>query len=301
MSPLSSVPWWQGWPPLLVLPAAVLLFFPAAWPRWLLMWALVGSIYLGFKWLTWRRTPVAGVPFWRHAGYLLAWTGLDAVAFLTATAAHRPARSEWSFAVAKILIGLGVIFGAARWVPEGLPYLTGWVGMIGLILVLHFGLFQFLRCAWRAAGVEARPLMRWPLASTSLGELWGRRWNTAFRDLTHRFLFRPLTPRLGPSGALFVVFLVSGLIHDLVVSIPAGGGYGGPTLFFLVQSLGIYAERSRRGRALGLGRGLAGWLFTMLILAVPVWLLFHPPFVLGVIVPFLRDLGAISCATSCPT
>lgn len=74
--------------------------------------------------------------------------------------------------------------------------------MAGLIFVLHFGSFHLLSCAWRAAGVDARPLMHWPVAATSLADFWGRRWNTAFRDLTHRFLFRPLTRRLGPRAGL---------------------------------------------------------------------------------------------------
>ena len=41
------VRWWQGWAPLLVLPAGVLLFFPPSWPRWALMWALSFALYAG--------------------------------------------------------------------------------------------------------------------------------------------------------------------------------------------------------------------------------------------------------------
>jgi len=72
--------------------------------------------------------------------------------------------------------------------------LAGWLGMIGIVVTLHFGIFHALSCLWRRASVEARPLMHAPLASTSLSEFWGRRWNTAFRDLTHRFLFRRSPP-----------------------------------------------------------------------------------------------------------
>ena len=75
-----------------------------------------------------------------------------------------------------------------------------------------------------------------PLVSVSLGELWGRRWNTAFRDLTHRFLFRPLTARFGARSGLFVGFAFSGIVHDMVISLPAGGGYGGPSIFFILPS-----------------------------------------------------------------
>jgi hypothetical protein len=259
------------------------------------MWLLAFAIYSGCKWLTWRRTPVPGTPLSKHLGYLLAWPGLDAAAFLSAprTLPHKPLASEWLFASAKLIFGAALLFATARWIPADLPYLIGWVGMVGIVMVLHFGIFHLLSCAWRSAGVEARPLMHWPLASVSVSEFWGRRWNKAFRDLTHRFLFRPLTALLGPRRALLAGFVFSGLMHDVVISVPAGAGYGGPTLFFLLQGIAIFLERSATGKRLGLGRSWHGWLFTMVVLLAPVWLLFHPPFVLEIVVPFLRDLGAI--------
>jgi hypothetical protein len=42
-----------------------------------------------------------------------------------------------------------------------------------------------------------------------------------------------------------------------------------------------------------LGDGWRGWVFTLLLLVLPLPLLFHGPFVVGVIVPFLHALGAI--------
>ena len=165
--------------------------------------------------------------------------------------------------------------------------------MIGIVLILHFGLFQLLSCFWRSLGIEARPIMNRPLASTSLSEFWGRRWNTAFRDLAHRFLFRPFTAWFGPRFGLFAGFLFSGAVHDLVISVPAQGGYGGPTAFFAIQGAAIIFERSAFGRRIGLGRGWPGRAFTFLVLVAPVFLLFHRPFVVRVIVPFMRAIGAL--------
>jgi alginate O-acetyltransferase complex protein AlgI len=121
----------------------------------------------------------------------------------------------------------------------------------------------------------------------------GRRWNTAFRDLAHRFLFRPFTAWFGPRFGLFAGFLFSGAIHDLVISVPAKGGYGGPTAFFAIQGAAIIFEHSAFGHRMGLGRGGSGRAFTFLVLVAPVFLLFHRPFVVRVIVPFMRAIGAL--------
>lgn len=264
---------------------------PTAWPPWAVMWAIATGVFAGCKWLTWRRTPAPGAPARRHLAYLVAWPGLDAKAFLDPRPLppdRRPTSVEWAFAAGKLALGVALTWGAVRLVPAESPLLRGWVGMAGVIFVLHFGSFHLLSCAWRAAGVDAKPLMNWPVLSRGVSEFWGRRWNTAFRDLAHRFLFRPLAARLGLAAG----FLFSGLVHDLVISVPAGGGYGRPTLYFVIQGAGLLAERSRVGKRLGLGAGWRGRAFAALVVVGPVWLLFHPPFVLAVVVPFLAAIGA---------
>jgi hypothetical protein len=281
----------RGWLALVLLPAATLLLVPADWPRWTLMWALAAALFAGVKWLTWRQRPPSAAPGWLHAAYLVAWPGLDAAGFLGPRDATPAPPREWLAASAKLALGMAVLVGGTRLAAAAPPYLVGWIGMIGLVMVLHFGAFHLISCAWRGAGVRARPLMSRPLAATSVTDFWGRRWNTAFRDLTHRFLFRPLARGLGPRTAILAGFAFSGLVHDLVISVPARGGYGGPTAFFALQGLAILAERSRPGQRLGLGHGRRGWAFTMLVLALPVCGLFHPPFVLGIVLPFLRDVG----------
>lgn len=276
---------------LLSLPALVLVAVPDAWPRWAFMWLLAVAVFAGCKLLTWTAAPVRA-PWWLHAGYL-AWPGMDAAAFLRGPrdSVRRPRAEEWTLALGKTLLGAGLVWGVAGRIPAELALLKGWTGMVGLVLLLHFGSFHLLSCAWRAAGIDAVPLMDRPLAARSVGEFWGRRWNRAFRDLTHRFLFRPLTVRLGARRALWLSFLASGLVHELVISLPARGGWGGPTAFFLVQALAIAVERSAGGQSLLAGE-LAGRLFTFAALVLPAGILFHPPFVLRIMVPFLAAIGA---------
>lgn len=266
------------------------------WPQWAQMWALAIAIYLVCKWLTWQTAAIRSVPLWKHAAYLAAWPGMDATSFLGAgpSPADSSCRStEWLAAIVRCAIGLALLFGIARLVPPEHDYLAGWIGMIGLVLSLHFGAFHLLSCWWRRMGIQARALMQRPLASTSLSEFWGRRWNTAFRDLTYRFLFRPSVSWFGIRGGLIAGFLFSGVMHDLVISVPARGGYGGPTAFFAVQGAAMVFERSGPGRRLGLGSGWQGRLFALAVLIVPLGLLFHPPFVVGIIVPFMRALRAL--------
>ena len=113
------------------------------------------------------------------------------------------------------------------------------------------------------------------------------------RDLTHRLVFRPLASRLGTKWALAISFLVSGAIHDLVISLPARGGYGGPTMFFAIQGAGVLLERSDFGRRAGLQSGFSARVFAFAVLLLPAPLLFHRPFMLGVMVPFMGALGAL--------
>ncbi len=287
----SAIPAWRGWGPILVLPAAAVLLTPADWPRWGYMWVLCFALFAGAKWLTWRRTPAPQASLGRHLGYFFAWPGLDAKAFLRGARPEPPATTEWLDATAKLVAGIVVLWGLLRFIPEQDELVRGWVGMIGVVLALHFGPLHLLSCAWRSAGVDARRVMNAPLWAQGVSEFWGRRWNTAFRDLTYRFLFRPLTAWLGPRGGLAAGFVFSGLVHELVISVPAGGGYGGPTLYFCLQVPAILLERSRLGKTLGLGHSWRGWLFAALVLALPAGLLFHPPFVCDVVVPFLQVIG----------
>ncbi len=276
--------------------AALVLPLRATMPRWACMWAMAVVLYAGCKWLTYWdvRTRTTVVTRRRAMGYLLAWPGMDAAAFLsgTQTETARPSLSEWIAAGVKTLLGATLVWIVARTALPGHPLVAGWLAMAGLIFLLHCGTFHLLSLGWRSLGVNAMPIMRNPLRSTSLAEFWGRRWNTAFHELAVRFTFRPLRRAFGPGAAAFLVFLASGLIHELVISVPAGGGYGLPTGYFLVQGIGVAAERTGRGRRLGLGRGARGWLFAMIVTAGPAFWLFAPPFVHEIILPMLAAIGA---------
>jgi hypothetical protein len=265
-------------------------------PRWAVMWLLAGGLFFAGKAAVLRS---AGLRGWRFAGFALGWAGMDAEPFR----AHKECslglqsespesleliglKSETTLALALALMNLVLggllLWGVARCFPH--PLAAGWVGMVGLIFVLHFGIFALLAVVWNACGVRVTPIMRRPVAAVSLAEFWGRRWNIAFRDLAHRFVFVPVAQRRGHKTALWASFAVSGLAHELVISVPAGAGFGLPLGYFMLQALGISLERRLR---------TTSWLRTHAFTALPAFLLFHPPFVERVMVPFFRVIEAL--------
>jgi hypothetical protein len=286
-------PWARiaAWPPLVTLPVAAV-WLAAEWPSWVFMWVLAFSIYAGLKWLSFAASVhPSESTVGQSLGYLLLWPGMDAKSFFaTDQAVERPSLSEWLLVLAKVALGAVLIVAAASLVGR-YPMIAGWIGMAGCVFTLHFGLFHLLSVVWRRAGVDAPPIMDTPVLASSLSDFWGRRWNLAFRDLAHAYVFRPLVGRLGIARTTMAVFLVSGIVHDAVISIPARGGFGLPTLYFAIQGVGVLFERSRLGKRVGTRKGMTGRLFCATVTLGPVFLLFHQPFVERVIVPMFVAFG----------
>jgi alginate O-acetyltransferase complex protein AlgI len=259
------------------------------------MWLLALSIYGLCKWFTWRLASerAASAPAWRSWAYLLAWPGMAAAEFLDLRQrVVPPGKSEYLLTAANSALGAGLLLLASTDTILARPQIAPWLGLLALGLLLHCGLFHGLSILWRRAGISAPPIMHWSIRATSVADFWGRRWNLAFRELANRFVYRPLIARVGATAALGITFLVSGLIHDLVISLPAGAGYGRPTLYFLLQGVGVLAEHSRIGRRWGLGRGLVGRLFAAVVVLAPIGLMFHRSFLDRVMLPMLQAIAA---------
>jgi Membrane bound O-acyl transferase family len=292
--PQRRMPPWMGWAPLVVLPLTAIALRESVLP-WVFMWMLAIAIFAGCKWQTWweARSANGFSQDWKCSlAYLLLWPGMDAREFFDDVSDEREVpQREWFAASGKTLAGIVLIWCGARLIALNFLSLGGWASLVGLVLVLHFGMFQLLALAWQRAGIRVTPIMQKPLLSPSLSDLWGKRWNLGYRDLSYKWIFKPVQKRFGGAAATVAAFLVSGFIHDLVISVPARGGYGLPTAYFLLQGLGSLAERTATGKWLGMGRGVTGWLWTAAIALGPVYILFHPPFVMRVMVPFLRALS----------
>lgn len=268
-------------PALLPLPLAAVIAAPLL-PSPAQMITLAMALYVFSKVATAIHGPA--LPPGRTAAYLTLWIGMTPAPFARpARAVYAPVRRiVWS--LAKIVLGLALLGHVGGHVP---PLVAGYTALFALVLLFHFGLFELLYFHWLARGVGVEPLMNHPLRATSLADFWGRRWNLAFHRLAMTFLFRPLARRFAPAVAFIVTFLLSGVVHEVVITVPARGGFGGPTLYFLLQALGIYTQRTVLGRRLHLSGGPLGWLYTATFTIGLAWLLFPPVFIHRVILPLV--------------
>ncbi|MCA9061088.1 MAG: membrane bound O-acyl transferase family-domain-containing protein [Planctomycetaceae bacterium] len=220
-----------------------------------------------------------------------AWAGLDAEAFFLRRTTRQPGGADWCFAAGKFAFGI-VMWGAVapQFLPDH-PMIAGWLAMIGMIFTLHFGGLHLLALSWRTGGLDVLPIMNAPILATSLSEFWGKRWNLAFRDFAHPCVFQPLARKTNASVATWISFVFSGLVHELAITIPAGGGYGLPTAYFLMQAVGVSLERQLLRRRNARWKSVLGWLLTVLFVAPGAVLLFPPEFVCRVVLPLIPEQG----------
>jgi alginate O-acetyltransferase complex protein AlgI len=224
----------------------------------------------------------------RWAAFALGWPGMQPRLFA------RPRAGRLARAGALLVQGLAsaalgvalVALARALWIGLESRLLASVALLCGLSCVLHFGAFNVLAGTWRAAGIPCDALFRAPWRSRSLSEFWARRWNLAFSEMTSIAAYRPLAERFGRPRALFAGFALSGLLHEMAISLPVMEGFGLPLLYFLLHGGLVVVERARADA----GRPFGGWggrVWTLLGLLAPLPLLFHRPFLAGVLWPLI--------------
>lgn len=184
-------------------------------------------------------------------------------------------------ALRNVAIGAGLLLLAREAVHHEQRLLALTLGLPGLSLLVHFGVFHAQTAFFRARGVNVGALFRDPPRSTSLAEFWGKRWNLAFSEMTAQAVHRPLRGRLGNARAVTAAFLFSGLLHELAISGPVNAGWGLPSLYFVLHAVGMVIER-----ALTL-EGWRGRAWTALWVLLPMPLLFHGPFLRQIVEPLI--------------
>jgi hypothetical protein len=89
---------------------------------------------------------------------------------------------------------------------------------------------------------------QYPLLSKSLSEFWGRRWASWVADWFRQMVFRKQKNQV---VGFFLVFLISGLWHELLVNVPLLLYFhvnllGSWILYFAIQALGVVGEKKFR-------------------------------------------------------
>lgn len=232
-------------------------------------------------------------PFTYTVAWFLAWPGLNPRQFFHETAVDPPSARAWRFAALKTILGACLLFLVA---PLALPageLLAGWIALVGTALLIHFGAFHALALYWRRRGRDVRPIMNAPIRAASVSEFWSKRWNLAFRDYAHAFVFAPLARRVSPRASIIAGYLFSGAVHELAISVPARAGFGLPTLYFALQALALLLERAAAKAGYRITGSIRGTVWTAIVTTLTAPVLFHPPFVRRVIVPFIESLPPI--------
>ena len=221
----------------------------------------------------------------RATAEFLGWMGMRPALFARKRSVDARGAASLAIHGVRTLVLGAVLFALARFMatsPLEMPWKRGVVtiaAMVALSLMLHFGLFDIVAGFYRLRGVPVGKLFRAPLLARSLSEFWSRRWNIGFSEMIALIVHRPVRRNAGEHAALAASFLASGLLHELAISVPVRAGYGLPTAYFLLHGALVAVER-RMVRP-------PGPVWTLFWLAAPLPLLFHPPFLRGVVWPLV--------------
>ena len=251
-------------------------------PTLRLLLASAGAIYvLKAVALAMRRGPATATGL---ASFLFAWPGVTPESFRE----RRPAQAiePVRFLAAWARMGLGAlsIVLLAVYAPHIPDSILGIAGIAALLLTIHLGICDVLPWLLRWVGFAVPLLFDRPWAATSLADFWSRRWNLAFIEMNQRLFLRPVYRHLGKRGSRFALFALSGVLHEMALSFPAGAGWGLPLAYFLLQAVLVEVEERFRiaNRA---------WVWFWLLAPSP-WL-FHERFRRTLVVPFYDWLHAL--------
>lgn len=213
--------------------------------------------------------------------FTFLWFGMDPIPF-----AAKKRRLTWKkdalIGVICFLVGIILSVGIAHLVADLEANLV-LIMFVPLSIAFHYGVLRLLAAFWRMQGIAVRPLFRNPLVSRGLADFWAKRWNLSFSQMMARAVQRPLRERVGRRPALFAVFLVSGLLHELAITVPVQSGYGLPTLYFVVHGLVVLLEKETW--PLWLSRALS-----LILVTAPMPFLFPALFTEEVIIVTLNFL-----------
>lgn len=259
---------------------------------WYRMMIYIFLLFVGMKTVTvvYRYPGKGRLNFLQWIAFALGWPGMDPLPF------EQLGKGKCVYYIGLVTSGLIsftagailLIFFACLLKYYALHYYTiCLLSFIPIVMIFHTGLLNIGAALWGLAGLQLSPLMDAPWKSDSVGSFWGRRWNIAFIQMTKITLFVPLARKGKSRLALLLSFFISGIFHEIALTLPVEAGYGLPMLYFILQSIFVLAERKFIHKLSPAVRRL--WTFACLLLPFP--LLLHPAFIHEILLPFLKHLG----------
>lgn len=215
--------------------------------------------------------------------FMSIWPGMDPAGFAEDRKEFPECGSRFVRGLVTAYVGIALCVALTVFYRVLPAVAVGWIGIAAILVVVHFGVSDILSSLANLLGFEVGPLFDNPFKSRSLGEFWTARWNRPFVEMDRILFIRPIAKMIGLKRAVFAVFLISGVLHELAISYPAGGGFGGPMLYFAIQGVFVLVERKKR---------ISSRIFTWAVVLMPLPLLFHGPFRERFIVPLFAWLNA---------
>ncbi len=155
----------------------------------------------------------------------------------------RRERPRLDFGVLARAIGWAALFALAFWIAHAPRLVVRWGAGLVMAYAAVEALWAFVRVGYRAAGFASASLHASPIASCSIGELWGMRWARPVSAWLRDTCFRPLARRGAPTTGLLLGFLVSAVGHAYPVLVALSPMMAAWMLaFFLEQGVLVVIE-----------------------------------------------------------
>jgi hypothetical protein len=196
----------------------------------------------GLVYAEWAKTEKLSLP--QYAIFSFLWFGMDPGTFRS-----RKTNLRWKndIAIGSLLTVIGL---AGSWFVAHLEWKHILIMFLPLSLAFHFGFLRILKGTLRSFGFPVRTLFPNPLETNGIADFWSRRWNIGYSQMMQRLVGRPIESIARKSTGTIAVFIISGLLHEAAITLPAMSGFGLPTLYFTLHGLLTLLEKKYK-RPLG--------------------------------------------------
>lgn len=180
----------------------------------------------------------------RYGVFAFLWFGMDPESFRN----RRDGLSWKSDVRLGLLLMLAGTLGA--WLVWAMDWRQILLMFVPMSLGFHFGALRVLKGGLRATGFPVRTLFPNLLETQGIGDFWSRRWNVGYSQMMQRLVGRPVEARFGANAGVMAIFVASGLLHELAITLPVRSGFGLPTVYFTLHGILTLLEK-QCGRPLG--------------------------------------------------